>query len=156
MVIFLYKEADVCPIPKRATYLMSPTIDQFLCLLRETKFWKDLYLYNYLRDNNLLSSLQSGFLPGDSTVNQLTFLYNTFCQVLDSGKEVRAVFCDLSKAFDSVWHAGLLAKIHAAGVTGNVHAWFADYLSDRKQRVVLSGVGSDWTFIRAGIPQESI
>ena len=89
---FLYKEADVCPIPKRATYLMSPTIYQFLCLLRKTKFWKDLYLYNYLRDNNLLSSLKSGFLPGDSTVNQLTFLYNTFCQVLDSGKEVRAVF----------------------------------------------------------------
>ena len=55
-----------------------------------------------------------------------------------------------------MWHAGLLAKIHAAGVTGNVHAWFADYLSDRKQRVVLSGAGSDWTFIRAGIPQESI
>ena len=49
------------------------------------------YLFNHLRDNNLLSSLQSGFIPGDSIVNQLTFLYNTFCQELDSGKEVRAV-----------------------------------------------------------------
>ena len=114
------------------------------------------HLFNHLRGNNLLSSLQSGFLPGDSTVNQLTFLYNIFCQALDSGKEVRAVFCDISKAFDRVWHAGLLDKIQAAGVTGNVHTWFADYLSDRKQRVVLPGAVSDWTDIRAGVPQGSI
>ena len=117
-----------------------------------------MYLKTYLtilRDNNLLSSLQSGFLPGDSTVNQLTFLYNTFCHALDSGKEERAVFCDISKAFDRVWHAGLLVKLHAAGVTGNVHAWFADYLSDSK-RVILPGAVSDWASIRAGVPQGSI
>ena len=114
------------------------------------------YLFNHLRDNNLLSSLRSGFLPGDSTVNQLIFLYNIFCHALDSGKEVRAVFCDISKAFDRVWHAGLLVKFHAAGVTGNVHAWFADNLSNRKQRNVLPGAVSDWASIRAGVPQGSI
>ena len=114
------------------------------------------HLFNHLRGNNLLSSLQSGFLPGDSTVNQLTFLYNIFCQALDSGKEVRAVFCDISKVFDRVWHAGLLVKLQAAGVTGNVHTWFADYLSDRKQRFILPGAVSDWTDIRAGVPQGSI
>ena len=66
------------------------------------------HLYNHLRDNNILSSLQSGFIPGDSTVNCLTYLYNVFCPALDSGIEMRAVFCDISKAFDRVWHAGLL------------------------------------------------
>ena len=76
-----------------------------------------------------------------------------FCQALDSGKEVRFVFCEINKAFDRVLHAGLLAKHHAAGVTGNVYAWFADYLSDRKQQVVLPGAVSDWTYIRAGVPQ---
>ena len=55
-----------------------------------------------------------------------------------------------------MWHAGLLAKLKAAGVSGNIHAWFADYLSDRKQRVVLPGAVSDWTYIRAGVPQGSI
>ena len=80
------------------------------------------HLYNHLRDNNILSSLQSGFIPGDSTVNQLTYLYNVFCQALDEGKEVRAVFCDISKAFDRVWHSGLLLKLQAAGVTGKVLA----------------------------------
>ena len=79
------------------------------------------------------------------------YLYNTFCEGLDGGKEVRAVFCDISKAFDSVWHAGLLYKLEAAGVTGEVLAWFKNYLSDRKQRVT-----SNWASIRAGVPQGSI
>lgn len=78
------------------------------------------YLFNHFQDNNLFSSLQSGLMPGDSTVHQLTFLYNTFCQALDSGKEVRAVFGDTRKAFDRVWHSGLLHKLRAAGVTRNI------------------------------------
>ena len=113
-------------------------------------------VFKYLLDNNLLSSLQSGFLPRDSTINQLTFLYNTFCQALDAGKEVRAVFCDISKAFDRVWHSGLLYKLQATGVTGDALNWFKSYLADRKQRVVLPGTVSEWKFIRAGVPQGSI
>ena len=41
-------------------------------------------------------------------MNQLTCLYDTFCQALDSGKEARVFFCDVSKAFDRVWHDGLI------------------------------------------------
>lgn len=89
-------------------------------------------------------------------MNQLTFLYNTFCQALDSGKEVRAVFCDISKAFDRVWHTSNNPKLQAAGVTGEFLAWFKSYLSDRRQRVVLPGVYSNWTSIQAGVPQGSI
>ena len=104
----LYKEANVCPIPKKGHLSNVSNYRPISLLNSEDKVLERLvfkYLFNHLRDNNLLSSLQSGFLPGDSTVNQLTFLYNTFCQALDSGKEVRAVFCDISKAFDRVWHA---------------------------------------------------
>ena len=57
-------------------------------------------------------------------MNKLTFFFNTFCQALDSGKEVRTVFCDISKTFDRVWHRGLIHKFRAAGVTGEVLAWF--------------------------------
>ena len=45
--------------------------------------------FNHFRDNSILISLQSGFIPGDSTVNQLTFLYNAFSQAFDFGKEIR-------------------------------------------------------------------
>ena len=71
-----------------------------------------------------------------------------------SGKEIRVVFCDISKAFDRVWH--VLATLQAAGVTGNIHTWFSDYLSDRKQRIVLPDSVSNWTHIRAGVPRGSI
>ena len=100
--------------------------------------------------------MQSGFIPGDSTVNQLTFLYNTFSQALDFGKEVRVVFCDISKAFDRVWHEGLLKKLEAAGIAGDLLIWFRSYLTDRRQRVVIPGAESAWKFIRAGVPQGSI
>ena len=61
---------------------------------------------------------------------------------------MRAAFCDISKAFDRVWHTGLLYKLRAAGVTGNVLQWFKNYLSDRKQRVVLPGISSVGTLLR--------
>ena len=68
-------------------------------------------VFNLFKDNNVITTLQSGFVPGDSTTNQLLDLYNTFCKALDEGKEVCAVFCDVSKAFDRVWHKGLLFKL---------------------------------------------
>ena len=114
------------------------------------------YLYNHLQDNNMLSSLQSGFIPGDSTVNQLVYLYHIFTEALDAGKEVRTVFCDISKAFDRVWHEGLIYKLKAAGVSGDVLRWFQSYLSGRRQRVVLPGSLSEWVYIKAGVPQASI
>ena len=87
-------------------------------------------------------------LPSDSTVNQLTDLYNTFCQALDEGKEVRAVFCDISKAFDRVWHKGLLYKHSSVGISGPLLQWFTDYLDNRKQRDVLPGTASSWTSLK--------
>ena len=111
--------------------------------------------YNHLLDNSFLSSFQSVFIPGDSTENQLTSCIIHFARLWIGGKEVRAVFCDISKAFDRVWYTGLLYKLRAAGVTGNVLQWFKIYLSDRKQRVVLPGISSAWNFINAGVPQGS-
>ena len=114
------------------------------------------HIYNHLNDNQILTPLQSGFIAGDSTINQLTYLYNFFTQALDSGKEVRVVFCDISKAFDRVWHEGLLLKLEAAGISGSLLLWFRSYLTNRKQRVVLPGAESDWRYIRTGVPQGSI
>ena len=75
---------------------------------------------------------------------------------MDAGKEIRVVFCDINKAFDRVWHTGLIHKLEAAGVTQTLLAWFKNYLYDRKQRIILPGVSSDWSKILAGVPQGSI
>ena len=113
-------------------------------------------MYNYIKDNDLITVKQSGFRPGDSTVCQLSELYHMFCNALDNKKEVRVVFCDISKAFDRVWHEGLLHKLKKIGISGIVLDWFQSYLSNRKQRVVINGECSNWGKIRAGVPQGSI
>ena len=113
-------------------------------------------LHNFFLENGTITNFQSGFTCGDSTINQLLALYNTFCQALDEGKEVRAVFCDVSKAFDRVWHQGLIAKLTHYGISGSLLSWFCSYLDNRVQRVVLPGGYSEWRPIKAGVPQGSI
>ena len=49
-------------------------------------------MFNYFNDNSIITCLQSDFVHGDSTVNQLVDIYNTSCKALDNGLEVRAVF----------------------------------------------------------------
>ena len=84
-----------------------------------------------VRDNNIFTSFQSGVIPLDSITNQPTFLYNTFCQALDAGKEIRTVFCDMIKAFDRVWHAGLLHKLRYLDDLLNIDNFYFDHMVDR-------------------------
>ena len=76
----------------------------------------------------ILTSLQSDFIPGDSTVNQLLFLCNAFSKALDAGKEVRVIFCDISKVVDRVLHAFLIYKLREAGISRKLLDWFTNYL----------------------------
>ena len=114
------------------------------------------YLYNCITVNDILTPLQSGFRHGDSSTNQLLHTYHTICEAVDKGKEVRAVFCDISKAFDRVWHKGLLFKLRTIGCSDSIVYWFLSYLSNRRQHVVLNGQASDWASVLAGVPQGSI
>ncbi|XP_060607755.1 uncharacterized protein LOC132759899 [Ruditapes philippinarum] len=82
--------------------------------------------------------------------------FNFNPSTLDEGLEIRIVFFDISKAFDKVWHKGLLVKLKRAGIQGPLLGWFSDYLSNRRQSVVLPGAKSDWSVINAGVPQGSI
>ena len=66
------------------------------------------------------------------------------------------VFCDFSKAFDKVWHRGLLHKMKAYGITGNLVDWSSSYLKDRRQKVVIKNNSSTYCEIFAGDPQGSV
>ena len=85
------------------------------------------------------------------TLTPVTLQYHTFCEAVDSGKEIRVVFCDVSKAFDRVWHRGLLHKLKIIGCSEKVTQWFASYLSGRRQRVVINGQSFELGFITAGV-----
>ena len=66
------------------------------------------------------------------------------------------MFLDISKAFDKVWHEGLIYKLKSYGVSGPLLCLIQNFLSGRSQRVVLDGQTSEWTDITAGVPQGSI
>ena len=115
-------------------------------------------LYAYLHTNNLITKNQSGFRPGDSTTNQLLYLLDEIHQAFDSttSLEVRAVFLGISKAFVKVWHEGFIFKLDQNGISGNLLKLFQNYLSNRKQRVVLKRTFSDYSSIESGVPQRSV
>ena len=75
---------------------------------------------------------------------------------MDLGYEVHGVFWDISKAFDKVWHEGLLHKLKENGINGPLLNVLEDFLCSRKQRVVLNGQHSSWSDVVAGVPQGSI
>ena len=70
--------------------------------------------------------------------------------------EVRSVYLDMSKAFDKVWHAGLIFKLKQNGTSGGLLILLENYLSNRKQRVLINGSASEWGKIESGVPQGSV
>ena len=97
-----------------------------------------LHIYNHLSSNNLLFKYQSGFRRSHSTTFQLIDIFHHICESYDEKQYSCMVFCDISKAFDKVWHKGLLCEWKNEkknGIKGNILAWISNYLSSRKRRV---------------------
>ena len=113
-------------------------------------------MYPYLIDNNLISSHQSGFKERDSCINQLLWITHEIYKSFDEGFKVRGIFLDISKAFDRVWHDGLVFKLQENGISGKLLLLLKDFFKSRKQRVVLNGQHSSLRDINAGVPQGSI
>ena len=65
-------------------------------------------------------------------------------------------FLDISKAFDKVWHDGLIFKLKSYGVEGELFLLLKNYLRNREQRVVLNGQTSEWKRIYSRVPQRSV
>ena len=90
-------------------------------------------LFTFFTDNNLISPNQSGFRPGDSCANQLIAITHEIYKSFDDRLEVRGVFLDISKAFDKVWHEGLLLKLSLNGISRNLLKLLRDFLYCRKR-----------------------
>ena len=109
-------------------------------------------------EERLLNPNQSGFRPSDSCINQLLAITHEIFEAFDCNPtlEVRSVFLDISKAFDKLWHEGLLFKLRSMGISGELYNLLGNYLSGRFQRVILNGQTFPWRPVIAGVPQDSI
>ena len=113
-------------------------------------------MFEFFIENRLISSSQSGFKPGDSCINQLLSITHEIYSYFDEGLEVRSGFLAISKAFDKMWHDGIIFKLTQNSISGNLLNLLRDFLNDRKQGVVLNGQFSIWKSVNAGVPQGSI
>ena len=113
-------------------------------------------LVSHLESHNLLSDKQYGFRGRRSTADLLTVVTERFYRALNNCGEARAIALDISKAFDRVWHAGLLHKLASYGISGNIFGIIKSFLHARKIKVTLDGQQSDTYPITSGVPQGSI
>ena len=88
-------------------------------------------------------------------VNLLEFVDKVSLAV-DEGSSMDVIYLDFSKAFDKVPHQRSLQKLKAHGISGKLLRSIELWLSNRKQRVHISGFQSSWQFVLSGVPQGSI
>jgi hypothetical protein len=154
-----WKEAMVTAIFKKQDRQLKENYRPISLLSCISKIFERIIynkLYSHLKTNKLLDVNNSGFQENDSSILRLLSLTDTIFQSLDNQDEVLLVFLDISKAFDRVWHEGILYKLKQAGIHGILLQWFESYLSNRKQRVVVGGKSSESKYVHAGVPQGSI
>ena len=110
-------------------------------------------LYKYLEENKQLSVHQSGLRSSNSCVNQLLSFVHKLYKAFDAYPtlETRVVFLDMFKAFDKVWHQGLIFKLKSVEVSDSLLRLIESFLSNRFQIVLLNGQTSDWLPVKAGV-----
>ena len=113
-------------------------------------------IVDHLEKCGLFSDFQYGFRSSQSTVDLPTVVSDRIARAFNRSGATRAVALDISKAFDRVWHAGLLHKLKSCGISGQIFGLISSFLSNKRLRVVLDGKSSQEYPVNAGVPQGSI
>lgn len=153
-----WKEAVVHPTQKK------PNINEFKNLrpVNNLTFVSKLteravfnQLHNHLSENDLYPKVQSAYRQHHSTETALLKVHNDILLNMNKQHITLLVLLDLSAAFDTVDHSLLLNQLCSFGVQSTAMSWFASYLSNRTQRVVISGSSSQPSTMKFGVPQGS-
>ena len=149
-IIPLFKKGDTDSVDNYRPISVLPSFSKILERLVFNR------LSNFLTHFNVLSNDQYGFRKDCSTGLAVLDLYDKIIRYVDVNKHAICVFMDLSKAFDTIPHDILLAKLRFYGVRGLPHKWFCSYLADRKQYTSVNSHNSVYETILHGVPQGSI
>ena len=156
-----WKKANVVPIHKKESKNLLKNYRPISLLPIFGKIYEIIIfkeLFNHFHQNHLFTKCQSGFLPGDSCISQLLPIVHEINSSFDCDPtiDLSGVFLDISKAFDKVWHEGILFKLKTYGVNGEVLILLTNYLYERYQSVVLNGQISSWELVKSAVPQGSV
>jgi hypothetical protein len=154
-----WKSAIIHPIPKKGdpsnpSNYRPIAVTSILSKVMESAI--NSQLLSFLESSSLLSDHQYGFRQARSTGDLLSYVTNCWSSALESFGESRVVALDISKAFDRVWHKGLIAKLPMFGIHPKLISWIADFLSCRSIAVRIDGAISNQLPINSGVPQGSV
>ena len=154
-----WKSANVVPIFKKGrrgdvSNYRPVSLTSVPCKVMESLLKDDLT--KYLESTSMLSKVQHGFCQGRSCLTNLLETFEAWTLAVDQGYGIDVVYLDYRKAFDTVWHNGLLTKLQGYGVGGQLLAWIKSFLQGRRMRVQVRGAHSDWVEVSSGVPQGSV
>ena len=153
------KTAKVVPVFKKDSKLNYSNYRPISLLSNIEKMLEKLMykrLYAFLDYNNIIYDLQFGFRQQYSTSHALINITENIRKALEDGNIGCGVFVDLQKAFDTVDHQILLAKLNHYGIRGVSNDWFKSYLSIHNQYVSINGYESGVAAINCSVPQGSV
>ena len=110
-------------------------------------------IVDHLEKCGLFSDFQYGFRSSQSTADFLTVLSDRIGRAFNRSGVTRAEALHISKAFDRVWHAGLLHKVKSYRTSGQIFSFISSFLSNRRLRVVLDGKSSQEYTVNVAVPQ---
>lgn len=155
-----WKRANIVPIFKSQSDKASPSGYRPISLLPIISKLLEKHVYSiisdHLADNHPISDSQWGFRKGMSTITAVLSLTHEWLLQLDHSQEICCIFFDFKKAFDSIPHALLMAKLEHLHLSPFILSWLDSYLTKRQQRVVINGVTSESITVVSGVPQGSV
>ena len=159
VVPFEWKEANIIPLFKKGSRNKSEnyrpvSLTSVICKLLE-RLIKD-HMVDFLVKHKLLNSSQHGFFKARSCLTNMLCFLEEITKWIDVGSPVDIIYLDFQKAFDKVPHQRLLLKLKAHGIGDSITDWIEQWLTDRRQRVVVDGEVSNWKSVLSGVPQGSV
>ena len=153
------KLADITPVHKKGDpqdpmNYRPISVTPALSKLFEKLLFRQLS--KYLNDNNVLSQTQFGFRKSRSTKDALLYFTECVRQNMEANESVFVAALDVSRAFDSICHHRLQSKLVSIGFDNFSCALIHDFLTDRLQRVKVSGISLNWISVKQGVPQGTI
>ena len=154
-----WKEANIIPLFKKGSRNKSVnyrpvSLTSVIRKLLETII-RD-HMMDFLVKHKLINTSQHGFLKARSCLTNLLCFFEEITKWVDDGSPVDVIYLDFQKAFDKVPHQRLILKLKSHGMGNSIINWIEQWLTDRRQRVVVDGEVSSWKSVLSGVPQGSV